>query len=168
MPLEQFHQPAPQFSYLRVPAPTGMSDCYENRPLRQPLIRHSRHSFRHYRARTRAPYAHTGRESRGGAPVQPMTRENPQSDSVRQPALLTQIYPRQPQLIVGESCSQDLQNRPEERALPQAPKAFLYPFEPFLIRHQVAQIQNDALAGQAFNVGDDGTLHQAPLLGLSG
>ena len=25
--------------------PAGMSDCYENRPLRQPLIRHSRHPF---------------------------------------------------------------------------------------------------------------------------
>ena len=41
------------FSYLGVPAPAGMSDCYESmsrttirdRPLRQPLIRHSRHPF---------------------------------------------------------------------------------------------------------------------------
>ena len=33
------------FSYLGVSAPAGMSDCYENRPLRQPLIRHSRHPF---------------------------------------------------------------------------------------------------------------------------
>ena len=41
------------FSHLGVPAPAGMSDCYESmsrttirdRPLRQPLIRHSRHSF---------------------------------------------------------------------------------------------------------------------------
>ena len=41
------------FSHLGVPAPTGMSDCYESmswtrirdRPLRQPLIRHSRHPF---------------------------------------------------------------------------------------------------------------------------
>ena len=39
------------FSYLGVPAPAGISDCYESmsrtpirdRPLRQPLIRHSRH-----------------------------------------------------------------------------------------------------------------------------
>ena len=30
MPLEQLHQPAPQFSYLGVPAATGMSDCYES------------------------------------------------------------------------------------------------------------------------------------------
>ena len=41
------------FSHLGVPAPAGMSDCYESmsqtpirdRPLRQPLIRHSRHPF---------------------------------------------------------------------------------------------------------------------------
>ena len=41
------------FSYLGVSAPAGMSDCYESmsrtpirdRPLRQPLIRHSRHPF---------------------------------------------------------------------------------------------------------------------------
>ena len=41
------------FSYLGVPAPAGMSDCYESmsrtpirdRLLRQPLIRHSRHPF---------------------------------------------------------------------------------------------------------------------------
>ena len=33
------------FSYLGVPATAGMSDCYENRPLRQPLIRHSRRPF---------------------------------------------------------------------------------------------------------------------------
>ena len=40
-------------SNLGVPAPAGMSDCYESmsrtpirdRPLRQPLIRHSRHPF---------------------------------------------------------------------------------------------------------------------------
>ena len=40
-------------SYLSVPAPAGMSDCYVNmsrttirdRPLRQPLIGHSRHPF---------------------------------------------------------------------------------------------------------------------------
>ena len=30
MPLEQFHQPTPQFSYLGVPAPAGMSDWYES------------------------------------------------------------------------------------------------------------------------------------------
>ena len=53
MPLEQFHQPTPQFSYLGVPAAPGMSDCYESmsrtpirdRPHQQPLIRHSRHPF---------------------------------------------------------------------------------------------------------------------------
>ena len=54
------HQPHPNtsndqvsFSYLRVPAPAGMRDCYESmsrtpirdRPPRQPLIRHSRHPF---------------------------------------------------------------------------------------------------------------------------
>ncbi len=41
------------FSHLGVPAPAGISDCYESmsrtpirdRPLRQPLIRHSRHPF---------------------------------------------------------------------------------------------------------------------------
>ena len=41
------------FSYLGVPAAAGMNDCYESmsrtpirdRPLRQPLIRHSRHPF---------------------------------------------------------------------------------------------------------------------------
>ena len=40
-----------RFSYLGVPAPAGMSDCYESmsrtpirdRPLQQPLIGHSRH-----------------------------------------------------------------------------------------------------------------------------
>ena len=32
MPLEQFHQPTPQFSYLGVPAAPGMSDCYESMP----------------------------------------------------------------------------------------------------------------------------------------
>ena len=40
-------------SYLRVPAPAGMRDCYESmsrtpirdRPLQQPLIGHSRHPF---------------------------------------------------------------------------------------------------------------------------
>ena len=57
---EGWHQPhtntsndQASFSYLRVPAPAGMPDCYESmsrtpirdRPLRQPLIRHSRHRF---------------------------------------------------------------------------------------------------------------------------
>ena len=57
---EGWHQPHPNtsndqvsFSYLGVPAPAGMGDCYESmsrtpirdRPLRQPLIRHSRHPF---------------------------------------------------------------------------------------------------------------------------
>ena len=47
----QLLQSAPRFSYLRVPAPAGISDCYESmsqtpirdRPFQQPLIGHSRH-----------------------------------------------------------------------------------------------------------------------------
>ena len=31
------------FSYLRAPAPAGMSDYYENRPLWRPLVRDSRY-----------------------------------------------------------------------------------------------------------------------------
>ena len=50
MTLELSHQ-CTQFSYLRVPAPAGMSDCYESmsrtpirdRRFQQPLIDHSRH-----------------------------------------------------------------------------------------------------------------------------
>ncbi len=57
---EGWHQPHPNtsndqvsFSYLGVPAPAGMSDCYESmsrtpirdRPLQQPLIGDSRHPF---------------------------------------------------------------------------------------------------------------------------
>ena len=54
-PRSQFAVPShnSSFSYLGVWAPAGMSDCYESmsrtpirdRPLRQPLIRHSRHPF---------------------------------------------------------------------------------------------------------------------------
>ena len=47
----QLLQSAPRFSYLGVPAPAGISDCYESmsqtpirdRPFQQPLIGHSRH-----------------------------------------------------------------------------------------------------------------------------
>ena len=66
------------FSYLGLPAPAGMSDCYESmsrttirdRPLRQPLIRHLRHPFvipaPHSSFRRRAcPVPRTGPESRG-------------------------------------------------------------------------------------------------------
>ena len=65
-----------------------MSDCYENRPLRQPLIRHSRHPFAnpapHFhplmrpsrghgdsRDQKHAPYPDTGLESRRGGPAGP-------------------------------------------------------------------------------------------------
>ncbi len=58
------------FSYLRVPAPAGMRDCYESmsrtpirdRPLRQPLIRHSRHPFaiRDIPSSIRPPIRHSG------------------------------------------------------------------------------------------------------------
>ena len=52
------HQPAPQFSYLGVPAPAGMDDWYENAPTRLssaplnpsiPRSRHSGPSIRHSR-----------------------------------------------------------------------------------------------------------------------
>ncbi len=58
------------FSYLGVPAPAGMSDCNESmsrtpirdRPLRQPLIRHSRHPFVNPvpHSSIRSPIRHSG------------------------------------------------------------------------------------------------------------
>ena len=42
MTLKHVHQPAPQLSYLRVPAPAGMSDWYESLS-RTPI----RDGFRH-------------------------------------------------------------------------------------------------------------------------
>ena len=62
-----------RFSYLGVPAPAGMSDCYESmsrtpirdRPLQQPLIGHSGPSIRHSGDRRHAPHPDTGPESRG-------------------------------------------------------------------------------------------------------
>ena len=61
-----------RFSYLGVPAPTGMSDWYEStsrtpirdRPLQQPLIGHSGPSIRHSGDQKHAPYPDTGPESR--------------------------------------------------------------------------------------------------------
>ena len=62
------------FSYLGVPATTGMSDCYESmsrtpirdRLLQQPLIGHSGPPIRHSGDRRHAPYPDTGPESRRG------------------------------------------------------------------------------------------------------
>ena len=57
------------FSYLGVPAPVGMSDCYESmsrttirdRPLQQPLIGHSGPSISHSGDQKHAPYPIRGR-----------------------------------------------------------------------------------------------------------
>ena len=53
MTRKHLHQSAPRFSFLGVPAATGMGDWYESmsrtpirdRPLQLPLIGHSRHPF---------------------------------------------------------------------------------------------------------------------------
>ena len=63
------------------------------------------------------------------------------SSSVRQPPLLAQIDPRQPQLIIGTLCAQELPDGSEKIAAAHI-KGFPYVVELFRRRQQVFQVQD--------------------------